>query len=156
MPNKKSTQNVRRAGLKERLHFLFTGEIPNYWYSANMDVRMTLVQALADPEFPFVKEHKDNEEMLKNVTDFLATTRFSYKSIEKYIFRQPILPHESKPLRRLFSSCKYPDYFPKPTESIRRHPCIGLPGPAREMFSTPNAMEKHLLIQNQREIEKTK
>lgn len=151
---KKSKIQIRRAGIKERLHFLFTGEIPGYWQKANNDVRMTLVQALADPEFPFVKEHKDNEEMLKNVTDFLATTRFSYKSIEKYIFRQPILPHESKPLQRLFSSCKHPDYFPKPAESIRQHPCIGLPGPTMKIYSTPSAMEKHLAIRNQQSIEK--
>lgn len=153
---KKSKIQIRRAGLKERLHFLFTGEIPSYWYKANMDVRMTLVQALADPEFSYCKENKDKPEMLKNVTDFLATTRFSYKSIEKYIFRQPILPHESKPLRRLFSSCKYPDYFPKPTESIRQHPCIGLPGPTMKIYSTPSAMEKHLVIRKQQEIEKVK
>lgn len=153
---KKSKIQIRRASLKERLHFLFTGEIPGYWQKANNDVRMTLVQALADPEFPFVKEHKDNEEMLKNVTDFLATTRFSYKTIEKYIFRQPLLPHEEKSLLSgLFIETQNPDYFPKPSETTKKCPRIGMSGTSMKIYSTPNAMEKHLVIQNQQAIEKS-
>ena len=151
---KKSKIQIRRAGLKERLHFLFTGEIPGYWQKANNDVRMTLVQALADPEFPFVKEHNDNDEMLKNVTDFLATTRFSYKTIEKYIFRQPLLPHEEKSLLSgLFIETQSPDYFPKPSETTKKCPRIGMSDTSMKIYSTPSAMEKHLIIRNQKAAE---
>lgn len=114
---KKANHKIRRASLKERLHFLFTGEIPNYWYKANMDVRITLLQALADPEFPYCKANKDKPEMLKNIIDFLGITKFSYESIEKYVFRQPLLPYETKfSLKRLFFNDPYPDYFPKPNK----------------------------------------
>lgn len=116
---KKSKIQIRRAGLKERLHFLFTGEIPGYWQKANNDVRMTLVQALADPDFPFCNENKP--ETIKIIIDFLATSKFSYKTIEKYIFRIPLLPHEEKSLLSgLFIETQNPDYFPKPSETTKK------------------------------------
>ena len=113
---KKTNNKVRRASLNERLHFLFTGEIPNYWQSANKDVCLTLALALEDPEFPFCKINQGNPKMLKIVSDFLATAKFPYKTIEKYIIRQPVLPHEKNPIRRLFTDTGHPDYFPNPTK----------------------------------------
>ena len=147
---KKSKIQIRRAGLKERLHFLFTGEIPSYWYKANMDVRMTLVQALADPEFPYCKKNKDKPEMLKNVSEFLATTKFSYQSVEEYVNMQRRFPHEIK----FSSENRFPDYFPKPSEPLKQCPRIGIPGSTMKIYSTPSAMEKHLIIRNQQSIEK--
>lgn len=151
MPNKQSIHSIDRAGLRERLHFLFTGEIPNYWYKANMDVRMTLVQALADPEFPFCKEHKNKPEMLNNVIDFLVTTKFSYQSVEKYVNMQRRFPHESK----IPSDNRYPDYFPKPSDATKKCPRIGMPSSTMKIFSTPCALKKHLIIRNKQAIEKT-
>ena len=149
---KKSKIQIRRAGLKERLHFLFTGEIPGYWQKANNDVRMTLVQALADPDFPFCKENKP--ETIKIIVDFLATSKFSYKTIEKYIFRIPLLPHEEKSLLSgLFIETQNPDYFPKPSETTRKCPRIGMSSTSMKIYSTPSAMEKHLIIRNQKAAE---
>lgn len=147
---KKSKIQIRRASLKERLHFLFTGEIPSYWYKANMDVRMTLIQALADPEFPYCKENKDKPEILKNISEFLATTKFSYQSVEKYVNMQRRFPHETK----ISSDNRYPDYFPKLSKATKKCPRIGIPGPTMKIYSTPSAMEKHLVIQNQQALKK--
>ena len=33
-----------RATLRMRLHFLFTGEIPGYWYNAQTDVMTSYLQ----------------------------------------------------------------------------------------------------------------
>lgn len=151
---KKSKIQIRRAGIKEGLHFLFTGEIPGYWQKANNDVRMTLVQALAEPDFPFCKENEP--ETIKIIVDFLATRKFSYKTIEKYIFRQPLLPHEQKSLvSGLFIETQNPDYFPKPSETTKKCPRIGMSGTSMKIYSTPSAMEKHLIILNKQAIEKT-
>lgn len=150
---KKTKIKIRRASLKERLHFLFTGEIPGYWDKANSDVRTTLIQALADPDFPFCKENKP--EKIDIIIDFLGTTKFSYKTIEKYIFRTPLLPHEEKSLfSGLFIETDHPDYFPRPSETTKKCPRIGMSDTSMKIYSTPSAMEKHLVIQNQQALKK--
>ena len=62
---KKSKIQIRRAGLKERLHFLFTGEIPGYWQKANNDVRMNYPE---DDEFP-TEPYSDSDNILADAED---------------------------------------------------------------------------------------
>lgn len=105
MKKKKFVYTVRRANLKERVHFLLTGKIPSYWKRILYDFSITMTQALKDPDFPL---YKDNPELRKEFLNFFSTFRPTYKYMEKWIWRKWNLFPEDK--KRNKSSD--PDYFP--------------------------------------------
>ena len=72
-----------RATLRMRLHFLFTGEIPGYWYNAQADVMTSYldfyVKKLEKAETP------EEKKRIGNILDVFATHRFNKKQIQDHI-----------------------------------------------------------------------
>ena len=66
-----------------RLHFLLTGEIPGYWYNAQMDVMTSYLdfylKKLEKAETP------EEKKRIGNILDVFATHRFNKTQIQDHI-----------------------------------------------------------------------
>lgn len=64
-----------------RLHFLFTGELPGYWYNAQADVFQAYLN------YYMSKDPKDAEDetRIDKCVEVFSTHRFNKKMIENYI-----------------------------------------------------------------------
>lgn len=64
-----------------RLHFLFTGELPGYWYNAQADVFQAYLN------YYMSKDPKDAEDetQIDKCVEVFSTHRFNKKMIEDYI-----------------------------------------------------------------------
>lgn len=79
--------NYNRASLKVRLHFLFTGEIKNYWYLAEKIILSTYLDYLMQ-HYPEFKETEDfDKAAFEAVADFLNNPKIPLKKIKPHILR---------------------------------------------------------------------
>lgn len=89
-----------RVPLKTRLHFLFTGEIKDFWYVADRMVKSTYLEYLMQ-RYPDLKKEKDFDE-----EEFGAITKF----LNKRIAVSELKPHIFRPERK---SHRLYDYLPE-------------------------------------------
>lgn len=96
-----------RATLKMRLHFLFTGELPGYWYNAQADVFQAYLN------YYMSKDPKDAEDeaRIDKCVEVFSTHRFNKKMIEDYII--PNRKGFSKNGGSCGSGIRYFNYFSK-------------------------------------------
>lgn len=77
----------RRASLRARLHFLFTGEIKGYWYLASRVVFSTYVTYLMT-KYPELKEKEGfDKESFGAITNFLNNPGIPFRELKPYIQR---------------------------------------------------------------------
>lgn len=91
---------IKRANLKERLHFLLTGEIQGYWSKARTDIHRVYFEMLnSDSEkSPFNGWPEEQKNTLK---EFFGCSKISYEQAKPF-------------LRRHIKECSTtPDYFPE-------------------------------------------
>lgn len=90
-----------------RLHFLFTGELPGYWYNAQADVFQAYLN------YYMSKDPKDAEEeaRIDMCVNVFSTHRFNKKMIEDYI--TPNQKNFDKNGGSCGSGIRYFNYFSK-------------------------------------------
>lgn len=106
-----------RAPLHLRLHFLFTGVIPNYWYNAQTDVMTSYLQYYLEK----LKDKNISEEArerYEKCIDVFATHRFNKNQIQEFIPRNQRLT-DFQPT--CMPGILYFDFFDKSWTKQKRH-----------------------------------
>ena len=76
-----------RASLKTRLHFLFTGEIKDFWYLVDRMFRSTYLDYLMQHYPGFKEEDGFDETAFGAVTDFLISRKVPLEKLKPHILR---------------------------------------------------------------------